>query len=102
MAESKKYQETIQHMKELKEEAYQKKNNDLKQKLKKKEMVLITSLETKQKDKMEEKRRIITEIEIPTIVTLIAINEPALSVCPIDTHAERAANIGASVINNCP
>ena len=62
MAESKKYQETIQHMKELKEEAYQKKNNDLKQKLKKKEMVLITSLETKQKDKMEEKRRIITEM----------------------------------------
>ncbi len=49
-------------MKELKEEAYQKKNNDLKQKLKKKEMVLITSLETKQKDKMEEKRRIITEM----------------------------------------
>ena len=62
MAESKKYQETIQHMKELKEEAYQKKNNDLKQKLKKKEMVLITSLESKQKDKMEEKKRIITEM----------------------------------------
>ena len=62
MAESKKYQETIQHMKELKEEAYQKKNAELKQKLKKKEMVLITSLETKQKDKMEEKRRIITEM----------------------------------------
>ena len=62
MAESKKYQETIQHMKELKEETYQKKNAELKQKLKKKEMVLITSLETKQKDKMEEKRRIITEM----------------------------------------
>ena len=61
-AESKKYQETIQHMKELKEETYQKKNAELKQKLKKKEMVLITSLETKQKDKMEEKRRIITEM----------------------------------------
>ena len=62
MAENKKYQETIQHMKELKEETYQKKNAELKQKLKKKEMVLITSLETKQKDKMEEKRRIITEM----------------------------------------
>jgi len=62
MSESKRYQETIRHMKELKEETYQKKNADLKEKLKKKEMVLITSLETKQKDKMEEKRRIITEL----------------------------------------
>ena len=62
MSESKRYQETIKHMKELKEETYQKKNADLKEKLKKKEMVLITSLETKQKDKMEEKRRIITEL----------------------------------------
>ena len=62
MSESKRYQETIKHMKELKEETYQKKNADLKAKLKKKEMVLITSLETKQKDKMEEKRRIITEL----------------------------------------
>ena len=62
MSKSKRYQETIKHMKELKEETYQKKNADLKEKLKKKEMVLITSLETKQKDKMEEKRRIITEL----------------------------------------
>ena len=62
MSESKKYQEAIKHMKELKEETYQKKNNELKQKLKRKEMVLITTLETKQKDKMEEKRRIITEM----------------------------------------
>ena len=62
MSESKKYQENIKHMKELKEETYQKKNEELKQKLKKKEMVLITALETKQKDKMEEKRRIITEM----------------------------------------
>ena len=35
-AESKKYQETIQHMKELREETYQKKNAELKQKLKEK------------------------------------------------------------------
>ena len=62
LAESKKYQETIKHMKELKEETYQKKNEELKQKLKKKDMILITSLENKQKDKMEEKRRIITEM----------------------------------------
>ena len=62
MAESKKYQETIKHMKELKEETYHRKNEELKQKLKKKEMVLITALENKQKDKMEEKRRIITEM----------------------------------------
>ena len=61
-AESKKYQETIKHMKELKEETYQKKNEELKQKLKRKDMILITSLENKEKDKMEEKRRIITEM----------------------------------------
>ena len=62
LAESKKYQETIKHMKELKEETYHRKNEELKKKLKKKEMVLITQLENKQKDKMEEKRRIITEM----------------------------------------
>jgi len=62
IAESKKYQETIRHMKELKEETYQRKNEELKKKLKRKEMVLITSLESKQKDKMEEKKRIITEM----------------------------------------
>ena len=56
-AESKKYQETIQHMKELREETYQRKNAELKQKLKKKEQVLITSLENKQKDKMKEKEK---------------------------------------------
>jgi hypothetical protein len=61
-AESKKYQETIQHMKELKEETYQKKNAELKQKLRKKEQVLITSLENKQKDKMKEKERAIAEM----------------------------------------
>ena len=49
-------------MKELKEETYQKKNEELKQKLKRKDMILITSLENKEKDKMEEKRRIITEM----------------------------------------
>ena len=62
LAESKKYQETIKHMKELKEETYQRKNAELKKKLNRKEMVLITQLENKQKDKMEEKKRIITEM----------------------------------------
>ena len=62
LLESKKYQETIKHMKELKEETYQRKNEELKKKLKRKEMVLITQLENKQKDKMEEKKRIITEM----------------------------------------
>ena len=61
-AESKKYDETIKHMKELKEETYQRKNNELKQKLKKKEQILITSLENKQKDKMKEKQRAIAEM----------------------------------------
>ena len=60
--ESKKYQETIKHMKELKEETYQRKNEELKKKLHKKDMILITALENKEKDKMEEKRRIITEM----------------------------------------
>lgn len=58
--ESKKYQETIEHMKELREETYQKKNNDLVKKLKKKEKLLITCLENKEKDKMKDKQRAIT------------------------------------------
>ena len=49
-------------MKELREETYQRKNEELKQKLKRKDMILITALENKEKDKMEEKRRIITEM----------------------------------------
>ena len=61
-AESKKYEETIKHMKELREETYQRKNAELKQKLKKKEQVLITSLQNKQKDKMKEKQRAIAEM----------------------------------------
>ena len=61
-AEMKKYEETIQHMKELREETYQRKNNELKKKLKKKEQLLITSLENKQKDKMKERERAIAEM----------------------------------------
>ena len=36
LAESKKYQETIKHMKELREETYERKNEELKKKIKKK------------------------------------------------------------------
>ena len=61
-AEMKKYEETIQHMKELREETYQRKNNELKKKLKKKEQLLITSLENKQKNKMKERERAIAEM----------------------------------------
>ena len=61
-AESKKYEETIRHMKELREETYQRKNAELKQKLRKKEQVLITSLENKQKDKMKEKESAIAQL----------------------------------------
>jgi len=61
-AQSKKYMETIQHMKEFKEETYQRKNKDLQKKLQKKEQILITSLQNKQKDKMKEKERAIAEL----------------------------------------
>ena len=57
--ESKKYRETISHMKEFREESYLKKNQTLSNKLNKKEKLLITSLETKQKDKMHEKEKAI-------------------------------------------
>ena len=59
---SKKYEETIEHMKEHREETYKKKNDDLKKKLKKKEQILITSLQNKQKDKMRDKERAIAEL----------------------------------------
>ena len=61
-AERKKYEETILHMKLLREETYERKNKELKQKLKKKEQVLITSLENKQKDKMKEKQKAISDM----------------------------------------
>ena len=46
-------------MKEFREESYLKKNQTLSNKLNKKEKLLITSLETKQKDKMHEKEKAI-------------------------------------------
>ena len=49
-------------MKEFREETYKKKNNDLIQKLNKKESLLITSLENKQKDKLKEKEKAIADL----------------------------------------
>ena len=59
MDESKKYKESIEHMKEFQEEAYQKKNRDLINKLKKKEKLLLTSLENNQKTRMKERQKAI-------------------------------------------
>jgi len=53
----KKYNETIQRMKELKEETYQKKSKALKDKLKKKEQLLITLQNESNKEKMIEKQK---------------------------------------------
>ena len=61
-AEMKKYNEAIQHMKELREETYQRKNKELKNKLNKKEQLLITALENKAKEQMKEKEKAIAEM----------------------------------------
>lgn len=58
-SESKKYQQTIQHMKEVREETYLKKKEDLLKRLDQKEQLLLTSLETKEKDKLKEKQKAI-------------------------------------------
>ena len=55
--ESKKYQTNVEHMKEYREEAYKKKNNELVKKLNQKESILITSLENKNKDKKKENKK---------------------------------------------
>ena len=56
-AEGKKYDETIQRMKELREETYQKKSKALQQKLKKKEQLLITLQNESNKEKIIEKQK---------------------------------------------
>ena len=58
-AESKKYKENVQHMKEFQEETYQKKNNDLIKKLKKKDQILLTALKNNQQSKMKERQKMI-------------------------------------------
>ena len=50
--EGKRYNETIEKMKELREETYKKKNAALLKKLKKKEQLLMTLLENSNKEKM--------------------------------------------------
>ena len=55
--EGKRYNETIEKMKELREETYKKKNAALVKKLKKKEQLLLTQLENTNKEKMEEKQK---------------------------------------------
>ena len=60
--EGKKYQTCLEHMKEFREETYQRKNKALINKLNKKESLLITSLEHKQKDKMKEKEKSIAQL----------------------------------------
>ena len=53
----KKYDETIQRMKEMREENYKKQNAALIKKLKKKDQVLLTALETTNKEKMSDRRK---------------------------------------------
>ena len=59
MDQSKKYKDNIEHMKEFQEESYRKKNKDLINKLKKKEKLLLTSLENNQKTRMLERQKAI-------------------------------------------
>ena len=60
--ESKKYQTSIEHMKEYKEQNYLKKNSDLIKKLKQKDNLWLTGIEAKKKNKKKEKERIIAEM----------------------------------------
>ena len=60
--ENKKYQTTIEHMKEYREQSYRQKKSALIKKLNKKENTLITSLENIRNDKLREKERIIAQM----------------------------------------
>ena len=57
-----KYQTTIEHMKEYREQSYRQKKSALIKKLNKKENTLITSLENIRNDKIREKERIIAQM----------------------------------------
>jgi len=59
LEESKKYKDNIEHMKEFQEESFRKKNRDLINKIKKKEKLLITSLENNKKNRMQERQKTI-------------------------------------------
>ena len=60
--ENKKYQTSIEHMKEFTEQTYLKKNSDLMNKLNKKETLWITGLENQKIDKLKEKERLIEQM----------------------------------------
>ena len=55
--ENKKYKDNVEHMKEFKEEQYQKKTNDLVKRLKEKERLYLTSFRDKQKSRMKERQK---------------------------------------------
>ena len=57
--ENQKYLINIKHMKELREQNYIKKNTDLRNRLRKKESLLITSLENIRLNKSKEKKKLI-------------------------------------------
>lgn len=59
MDESKKYKDNVEHMKELQEQMFKKKNKELIEKLKRKEKLLITSLKNKQKTRLLERQKAI-------------------------------------------
>ena len=60
--ENKKYQTSIEHMKEFREQSYLQKNSELLNKLNKKESILLTSLENIRNDKLKEKEKMISQI----------------------------------------
>ena len=60
--ENKKYQTSIEHMKEVREQNLMKKNKDLIKKLKDKDSIWLTGVEAKKKDKQKEKEKIIAEM----------------------------------------
>lgn len=60
--ENKKYQTSIEHMKEVREQSLMKKNKDLIKKLKEKDSIWLTGVEAKKKDKQKEKEKIIAEM----------------------------------------
>ena len=60
--ENKKYQTSIEHMKAVREQNLMKKNKDLIKKLKEKDSIWLTGVETKKKDKQREKEKIIAEM----------------------------------------
>ena len=60
--ENKKYQTSIEHMKEVREQNLMKKNKDLIKKLKEKDSIWLTGVEDKKKDKQKEKEKIIAEM----------------------------------------